>query len=265
MEEILRSCKKTSGLQRAIAFLFIRQKEKDDEFPASEFLTFFNRKAKERFPDFIPDKRNTKARDALTALGRSEILKCLRYDKDKKSGWWRVLRPMNDLDLKAFYRKAKEAKRNGVLTNRLSKPLLISKKEKEGANLKQLGSKKTTYKYKGPNPGILEVFENKNPQRDYLITITFPEFTSLCPRTGQPDFATIHIVYIADKFCVESKSLKLYFFAFREYGAFMESITNKVLDDLVSVCKPRWMSVRGEFNPRGAMKIDVTATYGERR
>ena len=132
---------------------------------------------------------------------------------------------------------------------------------KEGRDLKQLGSQKTKYKLDEPNRKILEVFENKYSGRDYTIQFVFPEFTSLCPKTGQPDFATIEVNYIPNMLCIESKALKLYFFAYRQYGSFMETITNKILEDLVYVCQPRWMEVKGEFNARGGTLINVRAVY----
>ena len=132
---------------------------------------------------------------------------------------------------------------------------------KEGHNLKSLGSQKTEYKTDEPSTLILEAFGNKYSNRDYVIDISFPEFTSSCPKTGQPDFATIYISYIPNKLCVESKSLKLYFFAFRNYGSFMETITNKILDDLVTVIQPKRMKVIGKFNARGGTFLNVTATH----
>lgn len=126
--------------------------------------------------------------------------------------------------------------------------------------LTQLGSG-VNYKYDEPSSEILETFPNKFPGRDYLIKFIFPEFTSLCPKTGQPDFATIEVQYIADEKCIESKSLKLYFFAYRQYGSFMETITNKILEDCVKVCNPKYMKVIGRFNPRGGIGIVVTAEY----
>lgn len=129
------------------------------------------------------------------------------------------------------------------------------------SKLTQLGSNTTKYTYDGPCSAILETFPNNRSDRDYKITLEFPEFTSLCPKTGQPDFAHISINYIADELCVESKSLKLYFFAFRKEGAFMETITNKILSDFVEACSPRWCEVVGDFAPRGALKIIVTASY----
>lgn len=127
--------------------------------------------------------------------------------------------------------------------------------------LTKLGSQKTEYKLDSPSAGILETFDNKYPDRDYRVQLVFPEWTSLCPRTKQPDFATIIVDYIPNRKCVESKSLKLYFFAYRNYGAFMESITNRVLEDLVLVCSPRWMKVTGKFNARGGTFINVEAEY----
>jgi 7-cyano-7-deazaguanine reductase len=131
----------------------------------------------------------------------------------------------------------------------------------EGRDLKKLGSKKTVYRLDKPSVDILETFENKYPHRDYRIEFIFPEFTSLCPKTGQPDFATIKIIYIPDKLCIESKSLKLYFFSYRQYGSFMETITNCILEDLINVCNPRKMIVIGQFNARGGTFINVTARY----
>lgn len=132
---------------------------------------------------------------------------------------------------------------------------------KEGQELKQLGAKSTEYNYDEPNIAILETFDNKYPQRDYRIQFVFPEYTSLCPKTGQPDFATIEIDYIADQKCIESKSLKLYLFSYRQYGGFMETITNKILEDLVFVCRPKQMTVTGKFNARGGIFINVEAKF----
>jgi 7-cyano-7-deazaguanine reductase len=107
----------------------------------------------------------------------------------------------------------------------------------------------------------LETFSNPHPDRDYTIRIRIPEFTCLCPKTGQPDFGTIIIEYIPDKLCIELKSLKLYFNSYRNDGIFYESITNKVLDDLVEVCKPRYMLITAEFNVRGGISSRVKAEY----
>ncbi len=108
---------------------------------------------------------------------------------------------------------------------------------------------------------ILEVFENQYPDRDYLITHTAPEFTSVCPKTGQPDFATIELMYIPDNLCVELKSYKLYLNSFRNDGIFYESVTNKILDDLVAVCKPRYMRINAEFNIRGGIGSEIEVEY----
>lgn len=112
-----------------------------------------------------------------------------------------------------------------------------------------------------PDEAKLETFTNAYPQRDYRIRFDCPEFTSLCPITGQPDFATLEIEYIADRRCIESKSLKLYLYSFRNQGSFSEQIVNRVLDDLVAACGPRWMKVAGDFTPRGGIGIRVTAEH----
>lgn len=108
---------------------------------------------------------------------------------------------------------------------------------------------------------LLETFENEFPNRDYTIVHTAPEFTSLCPKTGQPDFATIDIDYIPDKLCVELKSLKLYLNSYRDEGVFFESVTNRILEDLVKVCSPRYMLVTAEFNVRGGISSVIEAEY----
>ena len=107
----------------------------------------------------------------------------------------------------------------------------------------------------------LETFPNPRPGRDYEISMECPEFTCVCPRTGQPDFATIRVCYVPDQLCVELKSLKLYFWSFREEGAFHEDVINRILDDLVQACRPRSMTVVGDFNVRGGIHTVVTADY----
>ena len=107
----------------------------------------------------------------------------------------------------------------------------------------------------------LETFENPHPRRDYVIRHVAPEFTSLCPRTGQPDFATIEIEYVAEQLCVELKSLKLYLQGYRSVGVFYEDVVNRILDDLVAALSPRRMTVTGKFTPRGGMHSIVTAGY----
>lgn len=99
----------------------------------------------------------------------------------------------------------------------------------------------------------LETFENAYPERDYTVTHIAPEFTSVCPKTGQPDFATINLEYIPDKLCVELKSYKIYLNSFRNDGIFYESVTNKILSDLVEVCEPRYLRITAEFNVRGGI------------
>jgi len=107
----------------------------------------------------------------------------------------------------------------------------------------------------------LETFPNQHPDRDYVVTHTCPEFTALCPKTGQPDFATIRISYVPDRLCVELKSLKLYLFSYRNRGIYYEAVTNVILDDLVAAMKPRRLTVEGLFNVRGGISSVVTASY----
>ncbi len=110
-------------------------------------------------------------------------------------------------------------------------------------------------------PVELETFPNPAPGRDYVITHVAPEFTSLCPQTGQPDFGTVTIEYVADELCVELKSLKLYLQTFRNEGIFYEAVTNRLLDELVARLRPRWMRVTTEWTPRGGMHSVVTAEH----
>jgi 7-cyano-7-deazaguanine reductase len=112
-----------------------------------------------------------------------------------------------------------------------------------------------------PGEARLEAFENAYPDRDYWVHLDCPEFTALCPITGQPDFATLTIRYIPDKLCVESKALKLYLGSFRNEGTFHEAVVNRILDDLVAAIKPRRATVKGEFNRRGGIAITVEAAY----
>ena len=111
-------------------------------------------------------------------------------------------------------------------------------------------------------PEVLEAFENQHPERDYWVQFNCPEFTSLCPITGQPDFAEIKIMYIPDRRMVESKSLKLYLFSFRNHGDFHEDCVNTILDDLVKLMDPRYIEVLGLFVPRGGISIHPYANYG---
>mgnify|MGYP002639306496 FL=1 len=107
----------------------------------------------------------------------------------------------------------------------------------------------------------IETFPNPVPRRDYTIEMECPEFTCLCPKTGQPDFAILHISYIPDKLCLELKSLKIYLVSYRNEGGFHEKVTNIILDDLVSACRPRKMTIVGEFNVRGGIHTTVTVEH----
>ncbi len=107
----------------------------------------------------------------------------------------------------------------------------------------------------------IETFPNPRPERDFDIDIECPEFTSMCPKTGLPDFGTIHISYVPDDRCIELKALKYYLLEFRNKGIFYESVTNQILDDLVAACGPRRMKIVGAFTPRGGIRTTVTAVY----
>ena len=118
---------------------------------------------------------------------------------------------------------------------------------------------------KSPDAATLETFTNPYPDRDYTIVFDCPEFTSLCPVTGQPDFGTITIEYVPAKRCIESKSLKLFLGSFRNEGSFAETITNRIRDEIVKTCKPRYVKVTGSFTPRGGIGIRVTAEHRAKR
>ncbi|MCB0711397.1 MAG: NADPH-dependent 7-cyano-7-deazaguanine reductase QueF [Ignavibacteriae bacterium] len=107
----------------------------------------------------------------------------------------------------------------------------------------------------------LEVFDNPRPERDYTITHVNPEFTSVCPKTGLPDFGTITLEYVPDELCVELKSLKYYYLDFRDKGIFYEAVTNQILDDLVKAVKPRYMKVTGQFSTRGGLHSVITVEH----
>jgi 7-cyano-7-deazaguanine reductase len=111
-----------------------------------------------------------------------------------------------------------------------------------------------------PDRSLLEAFNNANPDRDYMVTFDCPEFTSVCPITGQPDFGHITIQYIPDGKCLESKSLKIYLFSFRNQGAFHEDVVNRIMTDIVDTIRPRQIKVKGDFNPRGGISISVEAS-----
>ncbi len=137
------------------------------------------------------------------------------------------------------------------------------KNSNQTEGLTQLGSQSTKYIYDTPSAELLETFPNQYPKRDYLTEFIFNEFTSLCPKTGQPDFATITVEYVPAMRCIETKSLKLYLLSYRQHGSFMETIVNKIFDDLCSVCDPRWMQVTGAFNVRGGTAINVCVSTPE--
>ena len=121
--------------------------------------------------------------------------------------------------------------------------------------------KKKLSKQKQVVGGPIETFPNRNPERDYEIQIEAPEFTAVCPRTGQPDFATLTLTYVPDQLCLELKSFKLYLQSYRNKGIFHEHVTNEILNDLVKSCAPRRMTLVGEFNARGGIRTTVTASY----
>ncbi len=141
----------------------------------------------------------------------------------------------------------------------------------DASHLKALGSGSTRYTYDQPDAGVLESFPNPFADAaqngagvDGTIHIEAPEFTSLCPITGQPDFATIIIDYRPYRLCVESKSLKLYLMGFRQHGEFHESCVNRIANDLVTLLQPKWLKVEGRFTPRGGISFQPTAEWGER-
>jgi len=134
------------------------------------------------------------------------------------------------------------------------------KNELKGSVLKKKIEK---FEFDKPNPKILETFRNKYPNRDYVVNMRIQEFTCLCPLTGQPDFATIFIRYVPDVKCIESKSLKLYLFSFRNFGEFHEDCVNRILDDCIAASEPRWMQVIGKFNARGGISITPVAEYAK--
>ena len=139
----------------------------------------------------------------------------------------------------------------------------MSRNKDEMKDLTLLGNKKarvvTDYA-----PELLESFPNKHPENDYFVKFNCPEFTSLCPMTGQPDFATIYISYIPDKRMVESKSLKLYLFSFRNHGDFHEDCVNIIMKDLIKLMDPKYIEVQGIFTPRGGISIDPYCNYGRK-
>lgn len=129
-------------------------------------------------------------------------------------------------------------------------------------HLKTLGvSAATEYRFDTPTTDILETFANTAVGRDYVIELKIPEFTSHCPKTGQPDYSNFYIRYIPNDVCLESKSIKLYMGAYRSFGCFMESTVNKIIDDWVVVCSPKWIEVHGIYAPRGGITLNVYSEY----
>jgi 7-cyano-7-deazaguanine reductase len=134
------------------------------------------------------------------------------------------------------------------------------KKDRRG--LKLLGSSGAAFP-ESPSREVLETFENRFPKRDYLIRFECADFTSLCPITGQPDFAHLDIEYVPGARCIETKSLKFYLASYRNSAAFNEEIANRILDDLVAACRPKRMTVRGRFASRGGISLSIEATHGK--
>ncbi len=136
------------------------------------------------------------------------------------------------------------------------------REKKDLDNLAALGSGKTVY-LDDYAPQVLEAFPNRHPDRDFRVTLHCPEFMSLCPKTGQPDFARIEIAYIPNEKIVESKSLKLYLFSFRNHGDFHEDCVNIIMKDLIKLMPPKYIEVWGKFTPRGGISIDPYCNYGK--
>ncbi|MEJ6951495.1 preQ(1) synthase [Natronospora cellulosivora (SeqCode)] len=139
---------------------------------------------------------------------------------------------------------------------------MSGRNEHDLKDISLLGNQNTKYKYEY-DPSILENFNNKHPENDYFVKFNCPEFTSLCPMTGQPDLATIYISYVPDELLVESKSLKLYLFSFRNHGDFHEDCINIIMKDLIKLLDPKYIEVWGKFLPRGGISIDPYCNYGK--
>ena len=139
---------------------------------------------------------------------------------------------------------------------------MSGREKNETGNITLLGNQNTKYST-DYSPEVLEVFPNKHRDNDYFVKFNCPEFTSLCPITGQPDFAQIYISYIPDELMVESKSLKLYLFSFRNHGDFHEDCVNIIMKDLIKLMNPKFIEVWGKFLPRGGISIDPYCNYGK--
>lgn len=140
---------------------------------------------------------------------------------------------------------------------------MSTRKKEEMQGISLLGNDETRYE-SDYNPDVLETFVNKHPDHDYFVKFNCPEFTSLCPMTGQPDFATLYISYVPDRKMVESKSLKLYLFSFRNHGDFHEDCVNIIMKDLIRLMDPKYIEVWGKFTPRGGISIDPYTNYGKK-
>ncbi|WP_088009110.1 preQ(1) synthase [Indiicoccus explosivorum] len=139
---------------------------------------------------------------------------------------------------------------------------MAGREEQSLGHLSLLGNQNTAYSFEY-DPDILEAVDNLHTSRDFFVKFNCPEFTSLCPMTGQPDFATMYISFIPDRKLVESKSLKLYLFSFRNHGDFHEDVVNIIMDDLIRLLDPRYIEVWGKFTPRGGLSIDPYTNYGK--
>lgn len=147
-----------------------------------------------------------------------------------------------------------------VLAVRLNPPTLHIMSDRSQETITLLGRSESRLPA-SPDAATLETFANRNPQRNYTISLDYPEFSSLCPVTGQPDSARLHISYVPDQRCVETKSMKFYLASFRNTPSFNEDIVNRILDDLVAATAPRRASVRGEFSPRGGIRLTAEAHF----
>ncbi|MFC7063004.1 preQ(1) synthase [Halobacillus seohaensis] len=139
---------------------------------------------------------------------------------------------------------------------------MTGRQDEQLTDLSLLGNQDNNYSFEY-NPEVLETFDNQHPNRDYFVKFNCPEFTTLCPKTGQPDFATLYISYIPNIKMVESKSLKLYLFSFRNHGDFHEDSVNTIMNDLINLMDPRYIEVWGKFTPRGGISIDPYCNYGK--
>lgn len=139
---------------------------------------------------------------------------------------------------------------------------MSGRKDEELQDVTLLGNQRTAYAF-DYTPEVLETFDNKHAYRDYFVKFNCPEFTTLCPKTMQPDFGTVYISYIPDEKMVESKSLKLYLFSFRNHGDFHEDSMNIIMNDLIDLMDPRYIEVWGKFTPRGGISIDPYCNYGK--